>query len=491
MNLLTDKWIPVRDGGEFSQITLQQLLTSAVDYQLALPRDDMETGALQMLISLAPGDRHPGNARAIKGKGHYSLVRGGNTSGACENWLDQFDLMHESCPFMQVANPGTDNITPIQKLFVGLPAGHNHALFNAPGEINEVCCSCAAVALFNIASNAPGISGRHKAGLRAGGKISTFAAGSNLRETVWLNVLSREAATQLLPDADDHELCWVSAIEQGQEILAASIGINRGLFWQPLRIRLSVQDKASAASACHHCGHSTQTVIDGFRCEADFKFEVVGQWPHPHSPVEWSIKNDEKKERYLSFNQLVPGWTHLNQFVLNHSSEKEGNARAAVIKQFDDVFLERSHPRLIIYVAGYANERSAIKERRHELFAMPKEWQDNKQTVEKAVNIALKINRLLRGQLYYFGKETGAWVHVLAERQYYQQTEYRIHALLRSFDNRKTRRSARQEFTDRCMATAREIFESQTAPYRHSPQGLKQYAIAKARLNAGMRKIDA
>ena len=486
MNLLTDKWIPVRDGGTFSQITLQQLLTSEADYQLALPRDDMETGALQMLISLAQVIAIPETPEQLRERATTPLSEV-EYLGACENWLDRFDLMHESCPFMQAVNPGTNNITPVQKLFIGLPAGNNHALFNAPGEINEVCCSCAAVALFNLASNAPGFSGKHKAGLRGGGKISTFAAGNNLRETIWLNVLSREAVTQLLPDAEDQEFCWVSAIEQGQEILAGSIGINRGLFWQPLRIRLSVQDKASA---CHHCGHSTQTVIDGFRCEADFKFDVVGQWPHPHSPVEWSIKDGEKKERYLSFNQLVPGWTHLNQFVLNHASEKEGNARAAVIKQFDDVFLERSHPRLIIYVAGYANKQAAIQERRHELFAMPKEWQDNKQAIEKAVKIALEIKRLLRGQLYYFGKEAGAWVHVLAERQYYQQTEYRIHALLRSFDNRKTRRSARQEFTDRCMATAREIFESHTAPYRHSPQGLKQYAIAKARLNAGMRKIE-
>lgn len=486
MNLLTDKWVPVRNGGEFSQITLQQLLTSKADYQLALPRDDMETGALQMLISLVQAIAIPETPEQLRQRASAPLSEE-QYLRSCENWSDRFDLMHESYPFMQTVNPGTDDITRIQKLFVGLPAGNNHALFNEPGEINEVCCSCAAVALFNLASNAPGFSGKHKAGLRGGGKISTFAVGNSLRETIWLNVLSREAVTQLLPYAVDHEFCWVSAIEPGQEILASSIGINRGLFWQPLRIRLSVQDKASY---CHHCGHPTQIVIEGFRCEVDFKFEVVGQWPHPHSPLEWSIKDDEKKERYLSFNQLVPGWIHLNQFVLNHATEKEGNVRAAVIKQFDDVFLERSHPRLIIYVAGYANKQAAIQERRHELFAMPEQWHDNKQAIEKAVKIALEIKRILRGQLYYFGKEAGAQTHMLAERHYYQQTEYRVHALLRSFNNRKTRRGALREFTDWCMALAQEIFENLTAPYRHSPQGLRQYAMAKGRLNAGLRRID-
>lgn len=486
MNLLTDKWVPVRNDGEFSQITLQQLLTSEADYQLALPRDDMETGALQMLISLVQAIAIPETPKQLRQRASAPLSEEQYLRSS-QNWPGRFDLMHESYPFMQTVNPRTDDITRIQKLFVGLPAGNNHALFNEPGEINEVCCSCAAVALFNLASNAPGFSGKHKAGLRGGGKISTFAVGNNLRETIWLNVLSREAVTQLLPDAEEHEFCWVSAIEPDQEILASSIGINRGLFWQPLRIRFSVQDKASA---CHHCGHLTQKVIDGFWCEADFKFEVVGQWPHPHSPLEWSIKDDEKKERYLSFNQLVPGWIHLNQFVLNHATEKEGNVRAAVIKQFDDVFLERTHPRLIIYVAGYAKKQAAIQERRHELFAMPEQWHDNKQAIEKAVKIALEIKRILRGQLYYFGKEAGAQLHILAERQYYQQTEYRIHSLLRSFNNRKTRRGALQEFGDWCMALAREIFENLTAPYRHSPQGLRQYAMAKGRLKAGLRRID-
>ena len=160
MNLLTDKWIPVRDGGAFSQITLQQLLTLEADYQLALPRDDMETGALQMLISLAQVIAIPETPAQLRHRASSPLSEV-EYLGACENWLDRFDLMHESCPFMQAVNPGTNNITPVQKLFIGLPAGNNHALFNAPGEINEVCCSCAAVALFNLASNAPGFSGKH------------------------------------------------------------------------------------------------------------------------------------------------------------------------------------------------------------------------------------------------------------------------------------------------------------------------------------------
>lgn len=434
MNLLTDKWIPVREDGQFTQITLQQLLTSNAEHQLALPRDDMEMGALQMLISLVQVIAIPETPEQLRQRAHTPLTENEYLKFS-ENWSDEFDLMHKTYPFMQVADLKSKDVTPIQKMFIGLPAGNNHAFFNEPDEINEVCCSCAAIALFNLASNAPGFSGKHKAGLRGGGKINTFVVGSHLRETIWLNVLTQGGVVDLLPDAEDFEFCWVSTIKPGQKIFANSIGINRGLFWQPLRLRLFIQNKTSV---CQHCGHSAHQIIDSFWCEADFKFEVIGLWPHPHSPREWVIKDGENKERYLSFNQLVPGWTQLNQFVIDHATEKEGNVRASVINQFEQVFLDHSHARLIIYVASYAKDRAKISERRHELFAMPELWHENKQTIDNAISIALDVKQLLRGRLFHFGKETGAQIHRFAERQYYQQTENRIHVLLRSFNDRKS-----------------------------------------------------
>ena len=485
MNLLTDKWIPIRKGEQFGQITLQQLLTSDTKYQLALPRDDMEMGALQMLISLVQAIAIPKTPDQLRHRVCTPLAEKEYLQ-TCESWSDKFDLVHKAYPFMQVADPKSKDVTPIQKLFVGLPAGNNHAFFNEPGEISEVCCSCAMIALFNLASNAPGISGKHKAGLRGGGKVSTFVVGSHLRETIWLNVLSQEAATQLLPDTENFEFCWVSAIKPGQKILANSIGINRGLFWQPLRLRLSIQAKTTV---CQHCRHQTHAIINGFWCEADFKFEIVGHWPHPHSPREWDIKRDKRQERYISFNQLVPGWTQLNKFVLDYATEKEGNVRAAVISQFEQVFLERSHAQIILYVAGYVNKQAGITERRHEVFAIPELWRENKITLERAVKIALEAKQVLRGRLYYFGKETGAQIHSLAERQYYQQTESSIHQLLRSFNGRKEITEAYQEFIDQCKSLVRLIFEDLTAPYRHSPEGLKLYAKTKARLDSGLNKL--
>lgn len=486
MNLLTDKWIPIRLGGQFGQITLQELLTKDADYQLALPRDDMEMGALQLLIAIVQAIAALDDPEQLRHRASTPLTVS-EYIDCCEGWLDKFDLLHRSQPFMQVLDPKAKDATPIQKLFIGLPEGNNHAFFNLPGEIKEVCGSCAAIALFNLASNAPGFSGKHKAGLRGGGKINTFAVGNQLRETLWLNILSQQAIKVLLPEADDAELCWVSPIKAGQKIPADKIGINRGLFWQPLRLRLSWQQKISV---CQHCGSHTDIAIDGFFCEADFKFDVLGQWPHPHSPRQWDIKKGEKeKERYLSFNQLVPGWTQLNQFVLDRASDKQGSVRAAVVDQFEKVFLDRTHDRLILYVASYANKQAAILERRHELFSMPEQWQDNKKIFEHAIDIALEAKSILRGRLYYFAKETGAQIHMLAERQYYHQTESSIHQFLHGFSQRKEAKHSLQEFVDQCKSLVRGIFEDLTTPYQHSPEGLAQYAKSKASLEAGLKNL--
>ena len=486
-DLLVFNWIPVRSSGGLQQISVQTLLTSEQQFHLALPRDDMELGALQLLISLVQVIAPPMAASDLRQRVKSPLAAQKYQRWS-EPFVNSFDLQHAETPFMQVTNPNTADITPIQKLFIGLPAGNNHAFFNEPGEIEAVCSGCAAIALFNQASNAPGFSGKHKAGLRGGGKINTFLAGESLRETIWLNVLNQAAVATLLPDAKRHELCWMDPIQPGEKIAAQTIGLARGLFWQPLRLKL---ESSPQSITCDHCGWDSTTAYTGFRCEADFKFEVNGQWPHPHSPRVWNIKNEQReKERYMSFNQLVPGWTQLNQFVLDIETTRAGNVRAPVIDQFEQVFLEQTHDRMVVLIGGYSNKQAAILERRHEVFAMPADWAVNKQWLMKAIEAALAIKTVLRGRAYYFGKETGAKIQDQAERIFYQQTEHKVHELLRAFSHRKEGKQAVTDFVADCKKLARTIFDDLSKPYQHSPGGLAQYAKDRYSLNIGLKKVE-
>ncbi len=486
-NLLVLNWIPVRSPGGLQQISLQTLLTSEQQFHLALPRDDMELAALQLLISLVQVIAPAIDARDLRQRVKTPLA-GDEYQQWSDNFADSFDLQHAETPFMQVANPNTADITPIQKLFTGLPAGNNHAFFNESGEIEAICGGCAAIALFNQASNAPGFSGKHKAGLRGGGKINTFLAGEHLRETLWLNVLNRAAIEKLLPDAKRNELCWIDPIKSGEIIAAQTIGLARGLFWQPLRLKL---ESSPRLMTCDHCGYSSDIAYTGFRCEADFKFEVNGQWPHPHSPRVWNIKNEQReKERYMSFNQLVPGWTQLNQFVLSTDKPRAGNARAPVVDHFEQVFLEQTHDKMVVLIGGYANKQAAILERRHEVFSMPSNWAVNQRWLVTAIDAALAIKTVLRGRAYYFGKETGAKIQDQAERIFYQQTEHKVHELLRTFSHRKEGKQAVTDFIAYCKKLARTIFDDLSKPYQHSPGGLAQYAKDRHSLNIGLKKIE-
>ena len=54
MNLLIEKWIPVRPlpTGAMKKISLKELLCGNEAWELCLPRDDMELAAVQLLICM-------------------------------------------------------------------------------------------------------------------------------------------------------------------------------------------------------------------------------------------------------------------------------------------------------------------------------------------------------------------------------------------------------------------------------------------------------
>ena len=70
MNLLEDPWIPVRadDGaGAFQLLTYRQLLCGSTgDWQISLPRDDLELACLQLLVCMTQVMFLPENDAALR-----------------------------------------------------------------------------------------------------------------------------------------------------------------------------------------------------------------------------------------------------------------------------------------------------------------------------------------------------------------------------------------------------------------------------------------
>lgn len=291
MNLLRDPWIPVREGATFRQLTYRELLcTDRPGQQIALPRDDLELACIELLAALTQVVFAPDGSASLRDMVLRPLdeaVFDDRVAGFV-NW---FSVDSGETPFMQRLDPGTEAVTPVQKLFAGLPAGNNHAFFNTPTECESVCPSCAAIALFNLFTHVPNMSGKHKGGLRGNAPISTIVHATELRRMVWLNVLDQQRVRDLLPGAHCGEPVWVKPIEQGQNISAGDIGMLRGLFWTPVLAKL----QWGGGGACDCCGATASRCATGVLFGSKLKFGVSGLWPHPYSPRQINVPRVDKK----------------------------------------------------------------------------------------------------------------------------------------------------------------------------------------------------
>ncbi|MEE4377218.1 MAG: type I-E CRISPR-associated protein Cse1/CasA, partial [Candidatus Competibacteraceae bacterium] len=248
MNLLEEPWIPVRanlGSGPFRLLTLEELLCHDGDWRISLPRDDLELACIQLLVCMVQVMLLPENDTALLERLRQPLSSEALANGMepCKSWYD-FD--HPTQPFMQTLGVKAAESTPIQKLFIGLPEGNNHAFFNGVGEVTQVGATIAAIALFNQASNCPSFGGGFKGSLRGGAPVTTLVMGSNLRETVWRNVLTLSRIRERLPgyqwDLSQDVPTWIKPIPEKATIQASEIGLARGLFWQPAHIELVRED---------------------------------------------------------------------------------------------------------------------------------------------------------------------------------------------------------------------------------------------------------
>nr|WP_049772948.1 type I-E CRISPR-associated protein Cse1/CasA [Nitrosococcus watsonii] len=271
MNLLTDPWIPVLDDKAFRPINLQALLCQEADGDLALSRDDMELACLQLLVSLTQVLFTPADQRTLRVRIKTPLSEAEFQQGIAD-YRDWFDLEHPDTPFMQTRGVQAAEVTPIQKLFIGLPEGNNQAFFNAEGEIKTVCGGCAAIGIFNQANNCPSFGGGFKGSLRGSAPITTLIDSPKLRRCIWENVLP-ESELCLYGGMTPDRPVWVEPIRAGQKLYGNQIGLLRGLFWQPARIELLPE----SGGACDHCGAKVERRYSGFNKEK-FRYEFKGLW---------------------------------------------------------------------------------------------------------------------------------------------------------------------------------------------------------------------
>jgi CRISPR system Cascade subunit CasA len=499
VNLLKDPWIPVRaDGGTgaFCLLTYQQLLCEPGNWQVSLPRDDLELACVQLLVCMTQVMFLPEDDKTLRSRISKTLSPDDFAAGIspCRDW---FDLDHPTQPFMQTRGVKAVENTPIQKLLIGLPEGNNHAFFNEAGEVRNLSGTLAAITLFNQASNCPSFGGGFKGSLRGGAPITTLVFGANLREMIWRNVLTRPriAKRQIaMPGFEYDQPTWVKPILEKATIRWNEIGLMRGLFWQPARVELV---KSEVLAPCDVLGGDAVQGYSSFRKEK-FNFIVEGVWPHPHGAMTMNLKKDPPV-KFASFTTTAPAWTLLSEFVvpndINAPGAKEGSIPAEPITQANELGEGDLH----LLIGGYRTNQASVLERRHEMISLAQDWWlDGKgRRLPELVEIGKEAKKALRGKLYFAVqgnkdkglKGIGAAIHETAEKLFYARTESLIHETFSNEDTFSQWAVARKSFAKQMADHCRAIFEELTDPYAMKPELIPVIAWARRSMNIDLAKL--
>jgi CRISPR system Cascade subunit CasA len=500
MNLLTAPWIPVRgDGGagKFRLLTYEELLChedEGEEWRISLPRDDLELACLQLLICLTQVIFLPTDEQELRWRLMES-VKPKELADRVVPLRDWFDLDHPAQPFMQTRGVKAEKITPIQKLFIGLPEGNNHAFFNDVGELRRVGAAGVAIALFNQASNCPNFGGSFMGSLRGGAPTTTLVMGDTLCNTIWRNVITlsrvRERLPNYEPDFTQDKPTWVEPFTRNEVIYSSRIGLMRGLFWQPAHIELVSSD---ADSVCDLMDGEVIPTYKGFLCEK-FPYKMQGVWPHPHGVMIAVKKKGKLEHKFSSFTTTAPAWTQLSEFVVPglNAGTGEGTTPAAPVQQASQLDPGQLH----LIVGGYRNKQAAVLERRHELISLAQGWSENSDYLVRLVNVGKEAKTILRGKLYYAVqgdkkkelKGLGAPVHETGEKLFYSHTEGVLHEFLQDSMTFKEYKAARRRLAELLGEICKQIFNELTDPYAHKPELIPIIAVTRRSMNYELHNL--
>jgi len=298
MNLISDPWIPVRRANGWKGLVEPWRITDFVQGEspilaVASPRPDFDGALTQFLIGLLQTTCTP------------------KTSDAWWDWRQTpptpevlkerfaavaptFELEGKHA-FMQDAAPADlTNELEIDALLIETPGEQtqeqNKDHFVKRGQVESLCPSCAAAALFVLQTNAPSGGKGYRTSLRGGGPLTTLVIGATLWETCWFNVLEE---TQYFAGFDSErcgetdrfpwraKTCTSEAKPPAGITTTADVHPDQQFWATPRRIRLTFENGEVLAS-CDLCNAKTSRVVTRF-VTRNYGVNYNG-FEHPLSP---------------------------------------------------------------------------------------------------------------------------------------------------------------------------------------------------------------
>lgn len=358
MNLLEEKWLPVRRStGQTDWIAPHQIAEPDI-VAFAANRADFNGALAQMMIGLLQ------TATPTADEGDWEdLLDAPPSTEVLQSWFasaaDAFVLDGEKARFMQDFSLAEGAECTIDALLIDAAGGSaidkNTDHFVKRDTIKAMCPHCVATALFTLQTNAPAGGAGHRTSLRGGGPLTTLVVATPSRglwQDLWLNVKPQRAFLQqggdVLKTAKHFTFPWLAEISKIQAAGGETQPLHvhpHHLFWaMPRRIRLDFADVQTGQ--CDICKRESSQLVHRYITKPQ-GLNYKGVWRHPFSPYY------ETKEGWLPVHPQPGGFSYRNwlAWVLGSTQSKKQVQAATMVNHV--VAEGRQKSALRLWVFGY------------------------------------------------------------------------------------------------------------------------------------------
>jgi CRISPR system Cascade subunit CasA len=359
MNLLEEKWLPVRRStGQIDWIAPHQIAEPDI-VAFAANRADFNGALAQMMIGLLQ------TTTPVDSEDQWGDFL--DTPPAAEvlkQWLapcaEAFVLDGDKARFMQDIGVTEGTECTIDALLIDSAGGStidkNTDHFVKRDIIKAMCPHCAAAALFTLQTNAPAGGAGNRTSLRGGGPLTTLVVATpsqGLWRGLWLNVKPQSVFLQQGGDvrktAKHFTFPWLAQIDKiqaaGGETQPLQVHPHH-LFWaMPRRIRLDFSD--AEAGRCDTCKRESAQLVHRYITKPQ-GLNYKGVWRHPFSPYY------ETKEGWLPVHPQPNSFSYKNwlAWVLGSTQSKRVVQAASIVSYVLDEKRQRSG-QFRVWVFGY------------------------------------------------------------------------------------------------------------------------------------------
>jgi len=490
MNLLTDDFISTTVG----KVSLKELLTSEMDYQLQYAFDEIQLAMLQLLASLSTVVLKP-SLEELKG-----YLKQGLTAEQYELKLEKVDCQwFDESYFMRSTFPENEKTAdaPITKMISGIECGTSPnalGLFSEIQQADTICPDCTHVLNYNLHMNIKGecFGPTGATGIRGGGALSTLIAGNNLKHTILANTVAVDYFEELVDLKEpDNQFMWQSS-PQGEIYYAHHIGLERGLFALAYHIHFTTIDKPCL---CDVCGHQSSQSIKEFtrlKYKGSYGSTKKGRdggaqwWPHPFTPT---TTKEEGTFAVCARDQNWQSWQNFSSYVVGKETDKSLSSPAFIIDQYRKLKIGGGN----LLIGGNIADQGSITGRIYDLYSMPEHWDSEKlERVEKVIDAGIQVkDKLTKALNKMFGagydKNYISGIKSTTINQYISNAQNIIQQLLIDVD-RVEARELRKQALVQLKAEAKTIYQSLMRQYQNDLSLFK--ALAKGeRILMAVNKI--